>query len=147
MNNLERMFHTKIKGLVLPYGNYDENTWKVLKECGLKWCRLCGTRMKFDMPKNLPFFFETCHFMNKEIFKLAEQFICLNPEEDNVFYIWGHSYELESNDSWETFEKLLKMLADRDDIYYGLILKLSTSSKTINENSGLPYLGNPLFLV
>lgn len=117
-NNLERMFHTKIKGLALPYGNYDENTLKVLKECDLKWCRLCGTTMKFDMPKNLPLFSGTCHFMNKDIFKLAEQFISLNPEEDSVFYIWGHSYELESNDYWETFEKLLKMLANRDDIYY-----------------------------
>lgn len=80
VNNLERMSNMKIKGLALPYRNFDENTWKVLKECGLKWCRLCGTTMKFDMPKNLPLFFRTCHFMNKEIFKLAEQFIGLNPE-------------------------------------------------------------------
>ncbi len=118
VRNLENFFSCKIHGLALPYGCYDENTLKILNECDLKWCRLCGTTMKFDMPNHLPLFSGTCHFNNPDIFRLADEFIQLDPDEEKVFYIWGHSYELEANHLWDKFESLLKLLSNRDDIYY-----------------------------
>lgn len=50
---------------------------------------------------------------------LGEQFIELETEEPKVFYIWGHSYELDYHDDWEKFEKFCKMMGGRDDIFYG----------------------------
>ena len=50
--------------------------------------------------------------------ELAKQFVELNPDEEKIFYIWGHSYELEVDNLWNEFEELLKYLANRDDIYY-----------------------------
>lgn len=118
IENLESYFHTKIKGFALPYGTYNETTIQVLKDLGIHWNRTAGTSMSFDMPKDLLLFKGTCHFRNEEIMRLAKEFVEMDPEEDKVFYIWGHSYELEVFHLWDAFEELLKFLANRDDIYY-----------------------------
>lgn len=118
IENLEYYFNTKIKGFALPYGCYNDDTLKALKECNIHYNRLAGTTMSFDKPKDLMKFSGTCHFHNQKIMELAKQFIELNPDEEKIFYIWGHSYELEVDNLWDEFEKLLKYLANRDDIYY-----------------------------
>lgn len=118
IENLENYFHKKINGFALPYGIYNESTLKALKECGIKYDRLAGTTMSFDMPKDLSKFSGTCHFHNPKIMELAKEFVELKPNEDKVFYIWGHSYELEVDNLWDEFEELLKFLANREDIFY-----------------------------
>ena len=44
----------------------------------------------------------------------------LDGEKDSVFYIWGHSFELDKNDKdrWYNIEKLCEKLAGRKDIVY-----------------------------
>lgn len=118
IENLEYYFNTKIKGFALPYGCYNDDTLKALKECNIYYNRLAGTTMSFDKPKDLMKFSGTCHFHNPKIMELAKQFVELNPDEEKIFYIWGHSYELEVDNLWDEFEELLKYLANRDDIYY-----------------------------
>ena len=51
--------------------------------------------------------------------ELGEEFIKLNTDVPKIYYIWGHSYELDYHDSWEKFEKFCKMMSGRDDIVYG----------------------------
>ena len=51
-------------------------------------------------------------------FELAEQFLSMKAESPQLLYIWGHSYELDAHDGWGEFERLLKMLAFRDEIIY-----------------------------
>lgn len=118
IENLEHYFKTKIHGVALPYGTSDENTYRVLKACNVKWNRLAGTSMSFDIPSDLLHYNGTCHFRNPKILELVKQFLEMKPEEDKVFYIWGHSYELEVYHCWDEFEELLKLLANHDDIYY-----------------------------
>ena len=37
-----------------------------------------------------------------------------------LMYVWGHSYELDYNESrWEGFENLCKMISGKEDIFYG----------------------------
>ena len=43
----------------------------------------------------------------------------MDAKTPQLFYIWGHAYELDANGGWETLERLLKMLAFRKDIDYG----------------------------
>jgi hypothetical protein len=55
-----------------------------------------------------------------KMFELAEDFLRANPKTPMLYYIWGHSYELDFvNGYWEKFEDLLKLLAFKDDIFYG----------------------------
>lgn len=118
IENLEHYFHKKIHGFALPYGGSNADTYRALQACGIKWNREVGTTMAFDIPDDLLHYNGTCHFRNPKILELVKKFIEMKPEEDQVFYIWGHSYELEVYHCWDEFEKLLQLLAHRDDIYY-----------------------------
>ena len=54
------------------------------------------------------------------MFNLVEEFLALKTEEPKLFYIWGHTYELDAtDDGWELFEKLCSMISNKEDIFYG----------------------------
>ena len=48
---------------------------------------------------------------------LAERFISAVPEDrDLLFYVWGHGYDLDSENLWDRFEELVSMLANAPDV-------------------------------
>jgi hypothetical protein len=52
--------------------------------------------------------------------KLLEDFLTREASEPQIFYIWGHSYELDVNEKiWNQFERFCEKIAGRDDIFYG----------------------------
>jgi hypothetical protein len=52
--------------------------------------------------------------------KLAHDFINLETDKPQIFYIWGHSYELDVDEKfWTGFEHFCELIAGKDDIYYG----------------------------
>ena len=36
--------------------------------------------------------------------------------QDQLFYVWGHGYELDQLSYYDEFEKLVKMMAEADDV-------------------------------
>ena len=52
--------------------------------------------------------------------KLAKDFVEIETETPRIFYIWGHSYELDVHEKiWEEFERFCEFISGRDDIFYG----------------------------
>ena len=54
--------------------------------------------------------------------EMIDKFLASESEEDQLLYIWGHSYELDDQNiaiDWEIFERLCKKLAGHEDIFYG----------------------------
>ena len=52
------------------------------------------------------------------LFSLGEKFLASTPEHDEIFYVWGHSYEFDADDSWGRFEEFLRMMSGKSDILY-----------------------------
>lgn len=52
------------------------------------------------------------------MFELGRRFLDLKTDKKQVFYIWGHSYEFDINDSWGRFEEFCEMMSGRPDIVY-----------------------------
>lgn len=51
---------------------------------------------------------------------LGKKFIELTPETPQIFYIWGHSYEMDIEaDYWIRLEEFFKLIAGQEDIFYG----------------------------
>ena len=54
------------------------------------------------------------------LMKLSEDFINLNSDKPQIFYIWGHSYEMDYYpDYWIKLEEFFKLIANKNDIFYG----------------------------
>ena len=115
---LKALYGYEILGMALPFGTYNDDVIKVLKEAGVLYCRTCEHTYKFDMPNELPLLHPTCHFRYKELDKLTDEFLSAETDEDMLFYIWGHSYELVTEEDWEKFEAFCNKIANRNDIYY-----------------------------
>ena len=95
--------------MALPFGTYNDDVIKVLKEVGVLYCRTCEHTYNFEMPNDLPLLHPTCHFRYKDLDKLTDEFLNTQTDGDMLFYIWGHSYELVTEDDWQNFELMLKI--------------------------------------
>lgn len=123
--NLEKLTGYKINGFAYPGGYceyYDERVKNLIKDnTNLYYGRTAKSCYSFDVPRDLMMFFPTVSQREIEMReKLARDFIHLETEKPQIFYIWGHSYELDVNERiWTEFERFCELIAGKDDIYYG----------------------------
>lgn len=114
---LEALFNREIEGFAYPLGTFNDEVGQVLRENNIKYGRTIISTYNFKLPKDTIFWNPTCHFMDERIEELTMQFLSIK-DENSLFYIWGHSYEPLDDESWNRFEKICQMLANRDDIAY-----------------------------
>ena len=121
MKNIERIYGTYPVGMAYAYGCVNDTVAKYLKSIGIKYGRTVESSHSFEIPKESIKLKATCHHDDEMLFELAEKFIKAEPKEDEqmLFYVWGHSYEFDVNNNWDRIEKFCKMMAGRDDIFYG----------------------------
>lgn len=117
--NLESFFDTKINGMAYPYGTHDEKVRAMVKKAGLRYARTVHSTNAFDIPSDLLQLPATCHHNAENLMDLAEQFINAAPDTPQLFYVWGHSYEFDFDQSWERIEEFFRRISGRKDIFYG----------------------------
>jgi len=122
--NLEELVGYDVVGMAYPCGgvNYDERVVKIIREnTRMQYCRTIITTESFELQKNLHHFHPTEYHLNwKRLMQLGRSFVELNTDEPQIFYIWGHSYELDYDPrNWIRLEEFFEMVSGRDDICYG----------------------------
>lgn len=119
--NLEKQFGTLVRGMAYPFGTYSDNVVEVLKQCGIAYSRTVISTGDFRIPSDWHRLTATCHHKDERLMGLAEKFV--EEKKDSrygpwLFYLWGHSYEFESDNNWEVIEKFAQYTGGRDDIWY-----------------------------
>lgn len=114
---LEFLYNQKVEGFAYPNGTYNDNVISLLQKNRFKYARTIKPTFGFTPPKNWFEWHPSCHFLSEKVEKLAEEFINLK-DETALFYIWGHSYELITEEQWSNFENLCCFLSGKDDIMY-----------------------------
>ncbi|MEY8494184.1 hypothetical protein AALC16_14390 [Lachnospiraceae bacterium 29-91] len=77
--------------------------------------------MSFDFPDDPLKYQPTVWMIEKNLLDLADQFLESEPDEDQLFYVWGHGNELDFGTrrcNWYCFEKFCDRIAGRKDILY-----------------------------
>lgn len=132
---LEKYSGKEITGMAYPCGGdcYDERVIGVLKEnTPIRYARTTDSHGTFVLPTDFLRWHPTCHQNDANLFKLAEMFIEAEPEQDMLFYVWGHSFEFDKFKSWDTFERFCSEISGKHDIIYmtnGEIYRYMTKSK------------------
>lgn len=126
---LESLVGYDVKCMAYPGGNVDDRVINLLKtRTKIKFSRGVKSTFNFDLQDELLNFCPTTRWEEDCNFDLIEKFINLKTDKPQLFYIWGHSYELDFGKQNKTehekitsekFEKMCKMLAGHDDIFYG----------------------------
>ena len=121
--NLSALAGYEVRGMAYPGGgvNYTDGVAETIRaNTGVKYARTTVCTGDFEPQTDLMVFKPTVkHTDFDRLFALGEAFIKLQPETPKLFYIWGHSYEFDIDNSWNLFEEFCKLIAGHDDIFYG----------------------------
>ena len=122
--NLSEMVGYEVVGMAYPCGgvNNDDRVADIIKKnTGVKYSRTITTTGSFDLQENLYRFNPTAYHLDfEDMMRLGEKFMELTPETPKIFYIWGHSYEMDyCADYWVKLEEFFKLISNKDDIFYG----------------------------
>ena len=115
---LENLYNCTVRGMAYPYGTYNDTVLQVLRDNQIEYCRTVNCTYDFALPDEPLTWHPTCHFKDERRMELAEQFLRAEATEDMLFYIWGHSYELVTEEDWLSFEEFCGFIAGKDDICY-----------------------------
>lgn len=127
---LEKTFGKIIRGHAYPFGTYNDEVVKILESCGIVYARTTKATLKFDMPENWLILHPTCHHKHPELMALADKFLGLNvAAAPQMFYLWGHTFEFESDDNWDVIEKFFDKMAGREDIWYATNIQVYEYTK------------------
>ncbi len=122
---LEELMGTRVHGMGYPFGTYNEQVVDIMRHAGIHYARTVKSSYSFDLPTDWLVLHPTCHHNDPRLFELADKFIALEPDkqheshqEAKLFYVWGHSYEFDTNNNWHRIEEFAEKMAGREDIWY-----------------------------
>ena len=114
-----------INGFAYPGGYceyYNERVKRLISNhTGLYYGRTAKSSYSFELPEDLLMFHPTLSHREIEMRdRLADEFLMLEASKPQLFYVWGHSYELDVNEKiWAQFERFCEKIAGKNDIFYG----------------------------
>ncbi|MCI5744974.1 MAG: polysaccharide deacetylase family protein [Erysipelotrichaceae bacterium] len=132
IKNLSKLTRRKIVGFAYPYGIYNDDVIKHLKKCGVIYARSVESTFNFNLPQDWFTYGGTCTISDKAFPSLINRWLRLNPKSPKLFYIWGHSYELDMFHEHEKVWKLYEKIANKDDTYYATNAEIVTYINAIS---------------
>ncbi len=137
---LEEMLDCIIRGMAYP--NYGitrmengatyENIRRYLHDLGIVYARtLGGDNDLFLLPNDWYAWMPTAHHGNPHLFEYIEKFLGFDPDvayvsrkSSRLFYLWGHSHEFESGNSWDRLKQICDKLHGKEDIWYATNIEI-----------------------
>ena len=122
--NLSELVGYEVVGMAYPGGgiNNDDRVADIIKKnTGIKYSRTTACTDSFDLQEDLYRFNPSVYHLNfDKLMEMGNDFIDLKTNEPKIFYIWGHSYEMDYRpDYWIKLEEFFELISGKDDIFYG----------------------------
>ena len=114
------------------FGNY-EQVKQYLTELDIAYSRTLGQdNDSFMLPADFHAWMPSAHHDNPLIMEFIDKFLKLDISPKvyharrvpRLLYIWGHSYEFDTNNNWEHIEEICKRLANNDEIWYATNIEI-----------------------
>lgn len=120
--NLSELTGYEVVGMAYPCGgvnNDDRVAGLIKKHTGVAYSRTFTNTDSFDPQENLyrfqPNVFHVLEY--DRLMEMGKRFVELEADKPQIFYIWGHSYELDFlPDCWTKMEEFFKLISNRSDI-------------------------------
>lgn len=114
----------EVIGMAYPCGgqNNDDRVADVIKRTtGVKYARTISCTDSFDEQTNLYRFDPNVYYIEFDrLMDMGKRFIDLKADKMQIFYVWGHSYEMDMDSrNWVRLEEFFEMISGKDDIFYG----------------------------
>jgi peptidoglycan/xylan/chitin deacetylase (PgdA/CDA1 family) len=109
---LQDWFQQPVYGFAYPFGGFDDATAETVREAGHVYARTTKNVTPCVPPEDPMKFHPDCHFRSPDFWNLYAK---AKDSGCGVFYFWGHSYELCTEEDWNAFDgKIERMTVDPD---------------------------------
>lgn len=116
--NLESTFGYPVRGMSYPFGSHSAAIRAMLPSLGIFYARIVGDSFAFDLPTDFLQWKSTCHH-NHRLMEMAEQFNAFDHGiHPRLFYVWGHSYEFDTDQNWTLIEEFCALMGGREDVWF-----------------------------
>ncbi len=122
--HLENIANYPVVGMSYPSGDYSDETDSVFKACGIVYSRTVNSTNNFPLPTNFLQWHPTCH--HSSALALCDKFLNNIDSEWTLplFYVWGHSFELTTEEDWAYMDTLLDKISGNDKIWYATNIEI-----------------------
>ena len=107
----------------IPNISYRTKTGEIIKNnTGVKYSRTITNTDSFDLQSNLYRFNPNVYHVLEydRMMEMGKSFLEAKTDKPQIFYIWGHSFEMDyAPDYWSRLEEFFKLISGKDDIFYG----------------------------
>ena len=121
--NLSELAGYEVVGMAYPNGPNDDRVAGIIREkTGVQYARTVTNTDSYDLQSNLYRFNPNVyHIMEFDrMMQMGREFVDLKADKPQIYYIWGHSYEMDYRpDYWIKLEEFFKLISNREDIFYG----------------------------
>ena len=120
---LEERVKYPIRGMSYPYGDITQKFIDTAAAVGIEYSRTVNSTGYFGLPSDYMRWNPTCH--HDDALKYVDDFLKKTWRNRLLcFYIWGHSYEFNRDNTWDMMEELLGKLANQDDVWYATNIEI-----------------------
>jgi len=123
---LSRLSGRKVRGHAYPFGARNAIVIEVLKRLGMAYARTADQTRDFRLPTDPLVWDPSCH--HSAAGELADAFFAQPDDTLALFFIYGHSWELDSGEptnSWAYLEDLARRLGGRSDTWYATAIEVA----------------------
>ena len=122
---LEDTFDMFVRGMAYPEGSYNDDVVAAAKQCGIVYARTAKSTGRFDLPQDWMQLAPTCHHNDSRLMELARRFVETNQNRTpKLFYLWGHSYEFDDDQNWDTITNFAEFIGNREDVWYATNIEI-----------------------
>lgn len=120
---LEKASGKILRSFAYPFGHTNAQVQKLLELAGYTNARGVQSTYRFDLPENFLNWSPTCHFYEEKTLPLIREFtqstFSFTPQ---IFFMWGHAYEIDAYDAWTHVESICNDLSKySDQIWYATV--------------------------
>lgn len=105
---LEQWFGVAVSGFAYPYGSYNQAVKDAIRAAGHVYARTVQNVEPVWPVQDAMEFHPSRHFMAEDFWAAFERAKAV----DGVFYFWGHSYEIVTEQEWAEMDRKIARLAN-----------------------------------
>lgn len=112
-----------VRGMSYPYGDFTQRIIDYATASGIEYSRTVENTREFNLPEDFMRWHPTCH--HNQALELVDDFLApVKFNRLNLFYVWGHSFEFNRENTWDMMEEFCCKIGGHDDIWYATNIEI-----------------------
>ena len=141
---LESRFGREVRGFAVPFDYYSDLIARTAELCGFEYARMSDVSLSYAPCADWYHWKTGVYHIMPELVPFAEGFL-ETEQELAVCQIVGHSYDLDTENLWETMEQICATVAVQKDVWFCTNLELVRYLKAMAQFDGTNRSGTDLW--